>query len=566
MSGIPFPGPENPTGINVMNLSHNNEFTSDLIRYLPEQGIRIFIEFNPKDLVRSGRDPDGFLEEIDKNGSDIYFIRDEERRLFRYNSENPRIYRQIMHNDEYINLLCIKKKHSVFVNLISHSAGTTGGERLFRDTVDYFLEEKFVVHVTLPSEGPLQQLLSQRPVSIDIHPLPFWIREHAPDQQTYLRMLARTLPDLVSGIAMRNPHLLFTNTSVIPQGALASEILGLPHIWRITEFGLPEFGIDYLVEEPGRKQFIVQGSEKIIFASHALSQTYTSYLREDQGVTMLTSVLSLMDKSLIEPFEKKPLLKIICPATIQPGKRQEDLITAVHLLDQKGIQSVLVVLMGEINSGSYEKKLQDQIRDYHLESRVEIRPFTEDLWDKYSDTEMVVSTSVNEGFGRIVAEGMAHGKFVIGTDSGATPELIRHGETGLLYQPMDPEDLAEKILQYINETVDIRRIRQKAFEFVILHCHPEQYRKQIAQLVRETIFNDNDKRSKNDRLGSHVFYRSFLNALFFENKQLSEEVITLKDELAAAVKAGQDLNQNILDKEARKFHALLSRFLKGSSQ
>jgi glycosyltransferase involved in cell wall biosynthesis len=335
---------------------------------------------------------------------------------------------------------------------------------------------------------------------------------------------------------------------VIPQGAFAAGLLGLPHIWRITEFGLPEFGIEYLIEEHIRKQFIVAGSEKIIFVSNALRKTYSPYSGKDQDVTMYSAVRDLMNKTSIDPFEKKPLLKIICPSTICQGKRQEDIITAVHLLDQKGIQSVLVGLIGDVTSEEYGKKLNELIRRYQLESRVEILPFADNLWDKYRDAEMVVSTSVNEGYGRIVVEGMAHGKFVIGTDSGATRELICHGETGLLYQPGDPEDLAKKILQYINESVDIRQIRQNAFDFVYRNCHPEQYKKQITQIIREIIFNGH-KTLKNYTLCFDVFYISYLEMLFNEYKNLAEELKVLKDKQASTYNSCQELGQNISSKE-----------------
>ena len=50
-----------------------------------------------------------------------------------------------------------------------------------------------------------------------------------------------------------------------------------------------------------------------------------------------------------------------------------------------------------------------------------------------------------ETFGRVVVEAFARGTPVVAADLGAGAELVRGGETGLLFRPGDPEDLAEKV-------------------------------------------------------------------------------------------------------------------------
>jgi glycosyltransferase involved in cell wall biosynthesis len=40
---------------------------------------------------------------------------------------------------------------------------------------------------------------------------------------------------------------------------------------------------------------------------------------------------------------------------------------------------------------------------------------------------------------------------VIATPTGGTPEIVTDGENGLLFKPNDPKDLAQKIVQLIND-------------------------------------------------------------------------------------------------------------------
>jgi glycosyltransferase involved in cell wall biosynthesis len=50
-----------------------------------------------------------------------------------------------------------------------------------------------------------------------------------------------------------------------------------------------------------------------------------------------------------------------------------------------------------------------------------------------------------EGFPMVIREAFACGKPVIASKLGAMAELVEDGKTGLLFEPGNPEDLAEKI-------------------------------------------------------------------------------------------------------------------------
>ncbi|MEX2247044.1 MAG: glycosyltransferase family 4 protein [Dehalococcoidia bacterium] len=60
----------------------------------------------------------------------------------------------------------------------------------------------------------------------------------------------------------------------------------------------------------------------------------------------------------------------------------------------------------------------------------------------YRRAQILVSPSLYEGFGLPVAEAMASGTAVVASDAGALPELVVHGETGLVVPAADPPALA----------------------------------------------------------------------------------------------------------------------------
>lgn len=65
---------------------------------------------------------------------------------------------------------------------------------------------------------------------------------------------------------------------------------------------------------------------------------------------------------------------------------------------------------------------------------------------------VVVPSEWYEVFGTVTWEAFAYGKPVIGSRIGATPELVKEGETGVLFEPGNAADLAEKI-RYLYENL-----------------------------------------------------------------------------------------------------------------
>ncbi|NTV52285.1 MAG: glycosyltransferase family 4 protein, partial [Candidatus Firestonebacteria bacterium] len=62
-----------------------------------------------------------------------------------------------------------------------------------------------------------------------------------------------------------------------------------------------------------------------------------------------------------------------------------------------------------------------------------------------SALDIFVLPSDCEPFGLIVIEAMARGIPVVATNTGGVPELIKHGETGMLVRPQDPDAIAAAV-------------------------------------------------------------------------------------------------------------------------
>jgi len=85
------------------------------------------------------------------------------------------------------------------------------------------------------------------------------------------------------------------------------------------------------------------------------------------------------------------------------------------------------------------------------------------LWMNACD--LFVLPSLNESFGIVQIETMACGKPVVATNTPGSREIIASEKYGLLCQPGNPEDLADKILVGLEKDWNQQEILQFADSF-----------------------------------------------------------------------------------------------------
>lgn len=118
-------------------------------------------------------------------------------------------------------------------------------------------------------------------------------------------------------------------------------------------------------------------------------------------------------------------------------------------------------------SGPFAKELQKRIRELGLQDHVTLLGFIDDeelhLWMNACD--LFVIPSLSEGNPTVMFEALGCGKPVVATRVGGIPEIITSEDYGLLCNPGDPKDLAEKILIALDKKWDHEKIRKYAEQF-----------------------------------------------------------------------------------------------------
>lgn len=129
-------------------------------------------------------------------------------------------------------------------------------------------------------------------------------------------------------------------------------------------------------------------------------------------------------------------------AKICADKGQVELIRAMKKV-RRSRPNAHVVLVGRVDD-DFRPDIDAAIRESGMHDRVTITGVRNDI-PRLLDA-MTISTlpSKMETFGVAAIEASARGKAVVATRVGALPEVIRHGQTGLLVD-MDPDEIADAV-------------------------------------------------------------------------------------------------------------------------
>ncbi len=143
-------------------------------------------------------------------------------------------------------------------------------------------------------------------------------------------------------------------------------------------------------------------------------------------------------------------------AALVPHKGQKFLIDAAAIVVRELPEARFLVL-GE---GELHDALEHQIRHLHIGQHVVLAGFRADALRALKGLDLFVMSSVTEGLGSSLLDAMAAGRPVVATRAGGIPEVVVHGQTGLLVPPRDAPALARAIVELLRDPARRRRMAE----------------------------------------------------------------------------------------------------------
>lgn len=334
------------------------------------------------------------------------------------------------------------------IAFVSHSAGRGGAEKVLLELIDALSARGVECRCLLPRRGPLVRDLETRGIPTAIVRYGWWMGRN-PSVWKRVRKTFRSLyaaPRAAALIRRWKCDVVYTNTITVCVGALAAKLIGRPHVWHIHEFGYADHRLAFHLGAWLSLGLVDRLSAACIVNSQAVAAAYSARVDPSKLYVVYYSVILPQPPATNDGPDDRPNtrpIRCVVVGALGQGKGQEDAILAIRELTRAGVPAHLD-LVGN-GKPEYVETLRRLVRDSDLEDRVRFVGYVDNPAPFMQAADCVLMCSRHEAFGRVTVEGMKLGKPVIGTSTGGTPEIVRDGETGLLYTPGDFRGLADRI-------------------------------------------------------------------------------------------------------------------------
>ncbi len=133
---------------------------------------------------------------------------------------------------------------------------------------------------------------------------------------------------------------------------------------------------------------------------------------------------------------------------LMPGKGVPVLLEACAEL-RKSVPHFKCHFVGAASPDMEPEELRERVRHFNLQDCVLVHGplYGEEKEEMFRRADVFVFPTYIDCFPLVVVEAMKHGLPVISTEEGAIPDMVIHGENGLLVEQRNPEALAAAMQQ-----------------------------------------------------------------------------------------------------------------------
>lgn len=306
-----------------------------------------------------------------------------------------------------------------------------GGEHSFLDLLIHLPPEINPIAV-VPAKGDLSDRLLKSKVNTAVLPL-------SAIRSGQTTGILKTLKGLYRLCKSGKPSLIYANGSrAALYSGIAGRMLRIPMVWhcRIVDC------------DPMLDRILALLSSCILANSKATASRFASFGRRKVMVVYNgINTRRFEYKTFVPPEWRKAGSKIILmPARVS---REKGHGTALRVFERVAAKYPLAHLVCAGGQDPFDKEwwreLQTRTANSEYSNRIHWLGHIGDMLQWYSISHVLLLTSINEAFGRVVVEGLACGVPVVAFRSGGIPEIIRNGREGVLIEPDDDAGMARAV-------------------------------------------------------------------------------------------------------------------------
>ena len=238
-------------------------------------------------------------------------------------------------------------------------------------------------------------------------------------------------------------------------------------------------------------KFIVNQATKIIVPNEYEKKIFLDFSDETK-ISIVKNGIDLEEIKFFKPnFCKRFEINnefILFLGRFHEVKGIDTLLKAIDLIKQNPfLDKIKIVIMG-VDFG-YEEKMEELIEKFNLSKKLVIikKPKREDVISAYNECKFLVLPSKWELSPLTPLEGFACKKTVISTTAHGIPFTISHNENCLLVPPSDPQNLANAILELIQNPLKCEKLAKSGFKMVSNEANLDSMSNKIFLVYEKAI-------------------------------------------------------------------------------
>lgn len=258
------------------------------------------------------------------------------------------------------------------------------------------------------------------------------------------------------------------------------KLLGLKTLY--TEETNPQQEIPYYYLRLAEKQRYIDGLTAV---SRASATGLAAFMPEKNDIRVIPNMVDLPVEENFKGFQPPHIRRIAAIARFAPQKDLGTFLRACAIVHQR-MPEIHFVIYGD---GPERYALTELRQQLGLEEVVEFAGAFEkpQLPQILMKVDVLVLSSIFEGFPVTILEAMAFSKPVIATMIGGVSEVVENEMTGILVPPREPESLADAMCRLAEDPELCHRLGQAGFQRWKKHFTPEAVVPQYVEIYHALL-------------------------------------------------------------------------------
>jgi len=371
---------------------------------------------------------------------------------------------------------------------VGHSSEIRGAEKSLHLLCKNLDKDRFDPVAVLPGRGPMLQRMKTDGIKVYSCDFYWWVPPDSADKEYFLSSILnmrKAVNYLIEIIREEKIDIVYTNTVVVAEGAIAAAIARLPHIWHVREMLRFDgsalrspLGVDNVYS------IVNDLSERVIAVSHSVAR--------DFGTSVNPAKLRIVYNGAPVPDSLQPAyldgdsgsVKVGYVGTLCERKGADLFIEAGMDTLRRGLNADFY-LVGSSPNKAFIDGLQRQIgQEWH--ANFHFLGHREDVLQILKSLDIYVLSSRNDPSPRTVVEAIRMGCPTIATRSGGASDMLNMTRAGKIVD-ISAAAIAGALSDWIADETG-RRLCAKLFEDASKRLFTEQaYAANVGRVLDEGL-------------------------------------------------------------------------------